>query len=462
MQISSIIKSNGIGGKILAKNKNNLDYRIQKFPWKIVLIYFLACFCLYLFGPWEYLYSVDWRTFTVVGLFCILSYFAYNQGVHSFFKNNTLEKQKRDYSISRGALSITIVISFVSTCLMLLLKIGENGLPGFGNIFAVMAQSYSITRTAELHIDLSMRIFYRTAPFIYFSIAVGLTEFRRLRRSIKIITILNIILLVMYAVFYSGQQKQLGDIVIIFISVFMIKHKPVAFNEINKKKFTIIIFAIAIVAFFSTILSARLVMMGANVGNASTLHYNLDQNSIILKVLPDEAALGLAYFIFYISNGFYGLNLCVQQPFIWTKGLGSCSVIDTILEQFFRIDSGHILTYPYRVEAVTSWSATSVWHTIFPWLASDFTFIGGIIILSIGAYIYGKCWCEIKYQNRWQSIFLFSVLNIQWFYMVANNQIFTAKSTFFVFIIAMLLWLTRNWKIKFRLGLNSSSKIQEE
>ena len=107
------------------------------------------------------------------------------------------------------------------------------------------------------------------------------------------------------------------------------------------------------------------------------------------------------------------------------------------------------MTYPYRTALATGWSDKSVWHTIFPWLASDFTYIGAIIILSLLAYLYGKCLCEIKYYNQWQSVFLFSVLSIIWFYMVANNQLFTAKSTLFVAIVAVILWLMRKIRLKF-------------
>lgn len=416
-------------------------------PWKIIILYFIGCFCVYLFSPWTYTYSPSWKIFLLVITFSIISSWGYKRGISSYLKN--IESDFRtDKSVSIRILQWCIVISFISLICMIIIKIGENGVPSLGNVFVNMAQAYSTKRSSDIVLDQSLGIFYKTAFFFYFSVSIGLCEYKKLIRPYRYLLILNIFLLIIYIIFYVGQQKQIGDIIILIMSAVIIKYKPTSFARLSRYKILISLIVILAVIVFSSILTNRLVMMNMTILGSSSAHYYLDPDSFIFSILPDNVALGVTYFLFYISNGFYGLNLCLQQPFVWTNGLGSCSVVLALLEQYGNIDMGNILTYPFRTEMSTGWSSTSVWHTIFPWLASDLTFPGAILFLTLGAYIYGKCWCEIKYQNKWQSIFLFSIFNIQWFYMVANNQIFTAKSTFIVFILALFFWLTRNLKIK--------------
>jgi hypothetical protein len=427
--------------------KDKISKKELNLPWTIIMAYFLCCFAVYLFGPWKYAYSVDWRTFLLIISFCVIATIGYKSGIKSYFKNTSVNNAK-DRNISTKILQLFILISFVAVCCMLIIKISQNGLSKTGNIFATMAQAYSTTRSEEAHKDQAIQIFYRTAFFFYFSIAVGLYNYKMLSKFYRLLLVLSIFTLSLYTVLYSGQQKQIGDIVILVISVAITKYKPTPINILSKKKIIFTVLVMLVIILFSGILSGRLVMMNMSLHGSASQHYYLNGDSIIFKIMPETAALGFSYFLFYISNGFYGLNLCLQQPFVWTKGLGSCSVIVTILKQYTKINPWNIPTYPRRTEFATGWSSSSVWHTIFPWLASDLTFPGAIILLAIGAYIYGKCWCEIKYQNKWQSIFMFSILNIQWFYMVANNQIFTAKSTFIVFILGLFFWLTRNVKIR--------------
>lgn len=420
-------------------------------PWKIIVFYLIGCFSLYLVGPWKYRYEIDFRMILLLGVFGISSTWVYKREVRTYIRKNKIIQlpPRRGCGVSIGWLNFLIVAAFVSGATMLFIKVLQNGLPNMSSIFRVMANAYSTTRSSELGIDQAMRVFYRTAVFFYLAIPVGLFEFRNLRGIYKTLLIISIFELFIYTVMYSGQQKQIGDIAILILSVLIIRFEPRRLGTLSKKQFVVVFFFVLAVVLFSSILSGRLIMMNMTVAHSSTWHYSLDGDSIIFKILPENAALGLAYFIFYLSHGFYGLNLCVQQPFIWAKGLGSNSVLVTLLEQFARLDASSIPTYPFRAQLVTGWSATSVWHTIFPWLASDLTFPGSIVYLCFGAYIYAKCWCEIKYERTWQSVFLFSMLNIQWFYMVANNQIFTSKGTFTVFIIALILWIFRKSRIRF-------------
>ena len=291
-----------------------------RLPWQMIMIYFYTCFFLYLFGPWDYQYPTNFKTIVYIIVFGIVSTYSYNKAVAKFCKNHRVNIQYNN-SMPHKILHILIIISLLSTLTMLILKIVENGIPDISNIFSAMANAYSNTRSEDLHIDQAVRLFYRVSPLIYLTISIGLYDYSKLGKKYKFFLILVIVFLATYTVLFSGQQKQIGDIVIIALSILIIKYTPTSFKVINKNKLLVGVSVIFVIFLFSSIMTERIIMMGISPDNAIYSHYSLNTDSIIFKVLPEGFALGFSFFIFYLSHGFYGLNLCLEQPFVWTMGL---------------------------------------------------------------------------------------------------------------------------------------------
>lgn len=425
------------------------------------MLYMFTTLFLFLFGPWVY------DNHNLIGMlaylisFALISSFAFKRGVcrslkyYGIDKNNCEdEKTKCDnkYGNRLRRLKILILAFLIVSVAIFGICVATNGLPSGGNIIANMANAYSnVQSTIVTTRDLPLWIFENFSFIIYFAIILGFSFFKSLPNRYKTLLVVATGLLVMYFMLYRGQQKQLGDIIIIMASALLIN-----FSWQNKKinitkKMKIIILVVFVVLFFSMVLSGRLIMMNKTIYSLSHgSNSMLNPDSILFKILPEGISLGIAFFIFYISHGYQGLVLSLEQPFVWTRFLGSASALTTLLERYLHIDTSILnQTYPMRTQLATGWSETATWHTIFPWLASDFTFVGAIVILSIGAYMYGICWVECIIEKKWQSIILFTVFNIQWFYMVANNQLFTLKSTLMVVIFAVFFWAIRRIKFKF-------------
>lgn len=420
--------------KIISINNDDL-----LFPWKLYICYFCACFLIFLFGPWKYSNINFPILFVFLTLYLLISSIAYNHGIN---KAKTHAPFKKDIPII--LLKIIIIASLIVLSFMLLFKIQDYGMFSMSNIFHNMALAYSNTRNSSTDVvDKAMQLFNKVGFIIYISQILGYYYFKSIDKKYQILIIFESCLIFIFTMCYLGQQKVIGDFTVIYISVFMAKmYKKINSSKLSKK-ILFILLIILIVILFASILSSRLEMMKMSVGNLGSNLYYLDTSFFLFKIFPYQFALGLVEFMFYCSHGFYGLSLCLNEPFVWTHGLGGFPVIDTLL----NIDSSKILTYPVRVAEKTSWSAKSVWHTIFPWLASDFTFLGSIIIISICAYIYAISWYEIVNNEKWQSILMFSMLNIIWVYSIANNQLFMSKATFALFFVVSILWLLRNKKV---------------
>ena len=80
------------------------------------------------------------------------------------------------------------------------------------------------------------------------------------------------------------------------------------------------------------------------------------------------------------------------------------------------------------------------WHTIFPWLASDLTFVGTLVLFFFISYFYGKSWKEVLIYNNPISILLFSLLSILFVFVPANNQILHGFDYLLITFFVVILW----------------------
>jgi hypothetical protein len=96
------------------------------------------------------------------------------------------------------------------------------------------------------------------------------------------------------------------------------------------------------------------------------------------------------------------------------------------------------------MEATTGWPALSRWHTIFPWLASDFTFTGALFIIFLLAFFYGRCWKDIVTNKNPISMIMFAWLTEGLIFVPANNQLVHGIDTVITSVFLITFWLLRN------------------
>ena len=145
-------------------------------------------------------------------------------------------------------------------------------------------------------------------------------------------------------------------------------------------------------------------------------------DSCIFDVFGQKLGFSLAMLSQYLSAGYYGLSLALQQDFTWTWFLGQSYSLAVIFNRWFGFPFMYDLTYPVQVGLATGWGA-SKWVSIFPWLASDWTYPGALVVLAFFAALYARVWREsIEYRNPF-AILVFCLLNIGILYIPANNQL---------------------------------------
>jgi hypothetical protein len=189
---------------------------------------------------------------------------------------------------------------------------------------------------------------------------------------------------------------------------------------------------------FSTSLESR---AGGDVSTYdSAAGIELDFNNWLIAPLPESSRAAAGALMSYISQGYYPLSLALNEPFVFSKGVGNSYYYTGIVQSFTGHDSISDLTYPARIE-YHGWSRLTKWHTIYPWIASDISFIGvPFFVFAIG-FLLAVIWRESLAGYNPFAIALLPLLVLMVFYFPANNQILGFSKTANAFYALLFLWL---------------------
>ena len=172
----------------------------------------------------------------------------------------------------------------------------------------------------------------------------------------------------------------------------------------------------------------------------STLHslkVEVDRDGIFIKHLPIFIREGVIAFSFYLTQGYQGLCLSFDEPFIPTWGVGHSRFLTSYADKYLGTDIENS-TYPARVEISTGLDSKVYWHTMFPWFASDVTFPGTIVLIYLFSYLFAMAWKDsLEYKNPY-AISIFLQIAVLFTYMSANNQVFQSGSGFVGFWVTLV------------------------
>jgi hypothetical protein len=148
----------------------------------------------------------------------------------------------------------------------------------------------------------------------------------------------------------------------------------------------------------------------------------------------------------YITHGYYGLYLSLEEPFVPMFGIGNSMFLyfnavkitgdETILDR----------PYPVRVEQHHPWLAYGKWHSIYPWIASDVSFPGTILVVFFIGRLFAMAWLDtLKGENPF-AVAVLAQFVIMLFYFSANNQVLGSGEAFFGFYGLLIIWFLNRKK----------------
>lgn len=413
----------------------------QNLPLVVAVSYFAVTVALSIGGPVKYFaqeYKYGPVLLFMLGV-CILLALGYMTGKMAKRPVGTSTSifvvKGREYSLLKRSLLISL--PSLGLELAYLVTMGHFTLSP-----AELGDVYSATLDYSSSLVILIRIlcsFFRMTANI-----VGIYKFKELSRGDRTLVISNITLYLLVFLFGYGNQKGVSDIVI-YVAVALYVNRLRRGQELGKKAVRIISVLLAVMLLlFSYMQYLRYAPRGINAENYymySTGEFYFDTNHPIFKIFGPDIGFGMATILSgYLSQGYYGLSLCLQLPFQWTYGVGSSYALTKILEKV-GFPSTYERTYLYRMSETFGRDGLSSWNTIFPWLASDYTWVGALVFFFLVGYLLARVWKEVLENDNIISYLMLVNLIVLILFVPANNQLFHGYDSFVASWTLLVLWI---------------------
>src|SRR6202035_2760114 len=134
--------------------------------------------------------------------------------------------------------------------------------------------------------------------------------------------------------------------------------------------------------------------------------------------LPENAAVGVWGLTHYLSSGYYAVYLSLKSPFVPCYGVGNSIFL---VRQAARISGDQSILnrpYPMRVEKY-GWDSYGLWSSIYPWLASDVSFPGAILVVFLIGRLFAMSWLDTIGGTNPLAVVVFAHFIIMLFYFPA-------------------------------------------
>jgi hypothetical protein len=159
-----------------------------------------------------------------------------------------------------------------------------------------------------------------------------------------------------------------------------------------------------------------------------------------------NAKIGVVALTGYLTQGYYALSLSLERPFMPMFGVGNSMFLYRNAARITGIYTIEEMPYPVQIEK-DGWDAYGRWSSIYPWIASDVSFPGVIVIVFLIGRLFALCWLDSLTGNNPFAIIMFTQFIIMLYYFPANNQALQSGESLSSFYVLLLLWLyTRSSK----------------
>jgi hypothetical protein len=143
----------------------------------------------------------------------------------------------------------------------------------------------------------------------------------------------------------------------------------------------------------------------------------------------------------YLTQGYYGLSLALERPYVPTYGLGGSQFLARVGSRLVHSPKFEDRPYPMRVERADGWDAYGLWSTFYSWVASDVTFPGVLILMALMGRLLAMSWLDTLEGSNPFAVGAFAVLTLMVVYLPANDQLLSSGESTVAFVGLLALWL---------------------
>lgn len=417
---------------------------VYKFPGRVLQVYLLATVGLFLIGPQKWTVGNPWPVviYALAGQLAI--YFGYQYGC-----------RRKAFGLAMGGYAAAALkIAFYLWPVVGLVRFFDkhaslgtvvDALADPAAVYAAHAEALSVREQVT---PLTL-VLAALGPLSALAFASGLVFWRQLSYRRRCLWGIGLFMHLTGAV-ATGTAKNIFDLVL--SAPFLIRagdcmhesrqQKPLTIDRVkgrhSKKRIlaaaTLLLVTVSGLTYF---FYTRLARYGGSYP-IGTVGWSLDLWGF---PLPDLLEYAIAICTGYLCQGYYGLAGCLELPFVWTWGLGHSDVLSRYASNYIG-EPGCFreLTYPARYELLSGYRVGHHWHTIYPWLASDVTFLGALVVVGICGYLLARSWRDLlDSQNPFAAAFFLQIALLMFFIPMHSSRLAWSEELI-SFWVLLALW----------------------
>lgn len=409
-------------------------------PIKYLFFFLVFTEVLYFVGPLEFGVDSNFLLFFYLLLLNASLYYGYKNGLLIRRKKTSLARVKDlKLEIIKRIIFVTLVYYFIEywfslniTSISSLFQKVIFAVQNSGEVYQSKLESSSTSGLTYIMMLLS--------PFPYMAQIFGVYYWGRLSKTYKIIVII-VYLLEITSWLASGTRKGLFDIMIIVLTMFILYNPDILIDK-KKKKILGISLLSGIVVFILYFVISNLSRYGFTAAEFES--YDIGSiRSFYQNNLPFSINLMLSSVSGYLCQGYRALSLALNDfvyngVFCYTYGLGSSWFDINLAENVFGVNP---LPYTYQGYLENQYGIDGMvnWHTLYLWLANDFTFIGTPFVIYWLGYLFANSWYDALYHYNKFAAPMAVMCTLIITYSFANNQVLSFS--FVPFFVAFVLYI---------------------
>ena len=160
------------------------------------------------------------------------------------------------------------------------------------------------------------------------------------------------------------------------------------------------------------------------------------------------AQIGFDGLASYLTQGYFAVYLSLQEPFVPCYGVGNSLFLQRQVARLRGNDEILKCPYPMRLEG-RGWSAMRYWATVYPWIASDVTFPGTVVVVALIGWMTALVWVDVLGGRNPYAVALLGQFLLMLYYFPAHNKNMQSGEGVAAFAVLLGAWLLMRRRLTF-------------
>ncbi|HMH43264.1 MAG TPA: hypothetical protein VK557_07270 [Pyrinomonadaceae bacterium] len=411
-----------------------ISLKIRYVPIVFFQIYLALTVFLFVFGPWHWPIVNGLKLYVFLALAHLALFLGYRSVIH------------REPTVYSGKWKIEriVLVALIAHLLLLIPTSSFRSGSALPDVFGGLADpglAYETSNRFRSEGGGSAEyIRIVLGPLLFLLLPLTVLYWHRLKVLVKALSAFAIFgFLAIYLAI--GTNKALADFVLLTPCLIFAGYMTGALRLNRTFKIVAIAFStlafILFITFFSSTMVSR--MKGeSQVSSFGRLGISADSDNFLVRDLPEKQRPAVIALTSYLTQGYYAVYLALDEPFVPMFGVGNSLFLSHNAARITGNDEIEWMPYPMRL---SRWDGWGNWSTIYPWIASDVSFPGTIVVVFLIGRFFGLAWLDTIEGSNPFAVGVFAQFLIMLFYFSANNQALQTGEALSSFVGVFALWL---------------------